>query len=181
MRKFEQLELGLFFQSASNATRSEPPKYYQHPTSSKETTSHLFGEWSSYSHDILESTWISLIKRFFPEANRLYEYDCKWSTRLQKRTLASCNLQRKRIVVAQELNDPLFYRTLSPLLYHEMCHAFLEDNISKKRGKLQWHGPEFKRLEERHPEIPWLDLWIKEGGWRYAVARHRARRRHLRK
>jgi hypothetical protein len=128
---------------------------------------------------VIEQIWLHLKSEYFPNETHLNNYKLVWSTRPQKRTLASCNLLKYRIVVAQELNDPLFYYLLSPLIYHEMCHAALALNVVTHRGKRQWHGKQFKILERRHPEIPVLDDWIKSGGWRYAVARHRARQAYL--
>lgn len=77
--------------------------------------------------------------------------------------------------VARELDAPQHARWLPPLLYHELCHAVLGPDVARKQGKRCWHGKEFRALERRHPEIPALDRWIKEGGWRSAVLSARAR------
>ena len=61
-----------------------------------------------------------------------------------------------------------------------MCHAAIAFDIDVKHDKRQWHGDQFKELERRHFGIAALDLWIKNGGWRYAIARHRAKQAHLR-
>ena len=59
---------------------------------------------------------------------------------------------------------------LEALLYHELCHAVLGP-LPVVRGRRAVHGREFRALERRHPAIPALDAWIKQGGWRTAVRR----------
>ena len=122
----------------------------------------------------LTQLWHSLRMDFFPEAPALDDYVIGWSTRRQRRTLASCEVRRHIVRVAKELKDPLFGPYLEPLLYHEMCHAALGTEVGYYRGKRAWHGPRFKALEKRHPGIRTLDAWIKGGGWSYAVRRARA-------
>jgi hypothetical protein len=129
----------------------------------------------------LQTIWTQVAGEYFPHLNCLHGYLIVWSTRRQKRTLASVNLTRQRVLVAMELNDPLFFMHLPALLYHEMCHAVISTDVNVKNGKRQWHGKQFKMLEKQHPGIPELERWIKAGGWRYAVARHRARDIHRRR
>ena len=123
----------------------------------------------------LKQLWIQIQQQFFPDRADLNQYVVRWSKRNQKRTLASCNTERLRIIVAKELNHPDHAQWLEPLLYHEMCHAVLGWDVSRKNGKYRWHGPEFKQLERAHPGIAELDRWIKIGGWQKAIRSHRAR------
>ena len=129
----------------------------------------------------LLAVWINLRRRWFPSRKDLDDYCVVWSSRAQKRTLASCSLHRKRVVVARELNYPEHECWLAPLVYHEMCHAVLGDSIAKRGEKTQWHGEDFRRLEECHPQIEPLNDWIRSGGWAKAVRSDRAKRRHSRK
>ena len=97
-------------------------------------------------------------------------------SRCQKRVLASCNIHRRRILVAQELNNSSTSQWLEPILYHEMCHAVIGHGVAlSPSGKRQWHGKEFKELEARHPQIKALDSWIRSGGWAKAVRSHRSK------
>lgn len=129
----------------------------------------------------LQTMWSQVASEYFPSLPHLHNYLVTWSARRQKRTLASVNLTRQRVLVAQELNDPFFFTYLPALLYHEMCHAVISTNVNVKNGRRQWHGKPFKLLEQQHPGIVELDRWIKAGGWRYAIARHRARDTHRRR
>jgi hypothetical protein len=122
----------------------------------------------------LAAIWRELISQFFPERLDLFSYTIVWSTRRQRRTLASCNLKRSMVKVALELNRPDCEQWLRPLLYHELCHAVLGENIGRQGSKRAWHGREFRELERRHPDIPALDRWIKQGGWLHVVRSHRA-------
>jgi len=126
------------------------------------------------SPQLLE-TWKSIRSDYFPERPDLDNYQVVWSMRRQLRTLASCNVRRRKVIVARELRYVECLPYLIPLLYHEMCHAVLGENVPKHRGKRGWHGPEFRALEKRHPAIPGLMLWIQSGGWGTAVRRARAR------
>lgn len=119
--------------------------------------------------------WLELANTYFPDRTDLSNYKVRWSTRRQKRVLGSCNMTKRIVSVARELNTPEHHHWLEPLLYHEMCHAVLERSVSKRGRKILWHGPEFKALEARHPGIPALDFWIKSGGWRSAVLSARAK------
>ena len=130
------------------------------------------------SDPALKEIWNSLIADYFPTAEHLRNYTVVWSKRNQIRTLASCSLERKRIVVAKELRFVEHDKWLSPLLYHEMCHAYLEYSILNKSGKTPWHGPQFKKLESRHPLIPSFNEWVNQGGWAKAVRSHRAKAAH---
>ena len=119
--------------------------------------------------------WKSLRVNYFPERTELDDYSIRWSSRPQRRTLASCSFGRRKVIVAKELNYPNHKRWLAPLLYHEMCHAVLGETARSASGRGDWHGSAFKALEKRHPEIPALDHWIKSGGWRSAVLSDRAK------
>lgn len=130
------------------------------------------------SEKILENLWNSLQCEYFPDRTDLLVYTIEWSSRRQKRTLASCNVKRKKVLVARELDDTRFSVWLAPLLYHEMCHAVLGDEMMSIQGRRPWHGREFRALERRHPLIPELDRWIRSGGWLSAVRSSRARRRY---
>ena len=130
----------------------------------------------SQSDPILHEQWCQIRKSFFPELTDLDSYVVAWSNRPQKRVLASCNIHRRRILVAKELNQESVSCWLEPILYHEMCHAVIGHGVALSRsGKRQWHGAEFKALEARHPNIVALDEWIKSGGWARAVRSSRSK------
>jgi hypothetical protein len=96
--------------------------------------------------------------------------------RCHKRTLATCNLITRTIIVARELKSQEYAKVIEPLLYHELCHAVLGHTVLKTaRGNL-WHGKDFKILESLHPESIWLDQWVKQGGWSRAIKSDRAKR-----
>ena len=63
------------------------------------------------------------------------------------------------------------YYFLSPLLYHEMCHAIV--GIKVERGRRKMHTKEFKMLESKNPDISFLNQWIENGGWKKAVRKAR--------
>lgn len=126
---------------------------------------------ASSSSDVeLLQLWKTLRAHHFPDRCDIDSYIIVWSARSQKRTLASCNINRRRVIVARELNYDQYRRWLSPLLYHEMCHAVLGNTVKR------WHGPEFKALEKRHPEMKSFDAWVKNGGWATAIRSDRAKR-----
>ncbi len=128
--------------------------------------------WARESDPLLYSAWVRLRQQYFPTRPDIDEYQVVWSARRQRRTLASCTLERRKVRVARELNCPDFACWLEPLLYHEMCHAYL--------GLMPGgcHGPAFKALERRHPSVQALNSWIKSGGWLTAVRQDRGRRAH---
>ncbi len=129
----------------------------------------------------LEAVWRQLQEEYFPSIPGLNEYTVGWSTRRQLRTLASCNSTLLRINVAKELSTPECEQWLPVLLYHEMCHAVLADQVRASKGEMKYHGPEFKRLEKRHPRTKELNQWIRKGGWLHAVRSHRAKEAHFRR
>jgi len=129
----------------------------------------------------LKKIWLELQQEYFPETTDLDAFTVYWSKRKQKRTLASCSLELKRIAVAGELNHPRHRVWLEPLLYHEMCHAALRQGSNKTQSGHRWHGQDFKALERRHPGSRFLDQWIKNGGWLSAVRSHRSRMAHKRR
>lgn len=130
------------------------------------------------SDPFLFQVWLNTRKAYFPNRPDLDEYVVCWSSRSQLRTLASCSIERRRVVVARELNNEQVFKWLEPLLYHEMCHAYLGMEVSKSGNKFQWHGKEFKALEKRHPMIRPFDAWVKDGGWSSAIRSDRAKRAH---
>jgi len=113
----------------------------------------------------LEITWNNLRLNYFPLRPDLDNYKLKWNARYCKRTLATCNPQKKVINVSTYLNTDETLWVLEPLLYHEMCHAAL-GRIPIINGKRVMHGYGFKALEKRHPLIKKMNEWIKGGGWR---------------
>lgn len=119
--------------------------------------------------------WQELQKQYFPNNIEILEYTVAWSARRQKRVLASCNLRRKLVVVARELDYQQHHQWLSALIYHEMCHAYLGYSLRRQGRKIPWHGAEFKKLESLHPESVKLNAWIKSGGWLSAVRSHRSK------
>jgi hypothetical protein len=118
---------------------------------------------------LLKEIWNQLIDDYFPEQQELKHYKLVWSSRNQRRTLASCNIIRSKVVVASELNYPEYSEYWEPLLYHELCHAAIGLEVERYGRKRAWHGREFRTLERRHPKIPLLDAWIKQGGFTKAV------------
>ncbi|NLF25578.1 MAG: SprT family zinc-dependent metalloprotease [Deltaproteobacteria bacterium] len=127
------------------------------------------------SDPFLQQIWDNLIDNYFPEQKQLTSYTVAWSKRRQKRTLASCSVSRRRISVARELNHPACQALLEPLLYHELCHAYLA------QFKYLRHGKRFQTLEALHPKMRELQDWIQTGGWAKAVRSDRARRAHARR
>ena len=129
------------------------------------------------SDPFLQEVWCSLRREFFPDRSELDSYLITWSSRAQKRVLASCNIRRRRVVVARELFEPAAVRWIGPVLYHELCHAVIDEGVARSRsGKRMWHGAEFRELERRHPDIEALHAWIASGGWAMAVRSNRTRR-----
>ena len=124
---------------------------------------------------LLKSIWLKLRADYFPDRADLDQYLVRWSGRRQRRVLASVSIVRKFVSVAKELSHLDHYGWLEPLLYHEMCHAVLGENVETRRRKRQWHGREFKSLEKIHPGSESLNAWIKAGGWTKAVRSSRAR------
>ena len=128
------------------------------------------------SDEFLHALWTSLRSEFFPDHQQIDQYTVTWSSRPQKRVLASCNIRARRIVVARELFEPSASRWIAPVLYHEMCHAVIGEQVHRSRsGKRLWHGAQFRQLEARHPDIAALNVWIATGGWTMAVRSNRAR------
>ena len=119
----------------------------------------------------LEDIWARLATSYFPEHLLLQEYTLHWSTRRHRRTLASCNIERKRISVASAMQLPEARPHLEALLYHEMCHAILGIPI-RTNGRRNIHGREFRALERAHPGIAELDRWILAGGWAASTRRY---------
>ena len=128
------------------------------------------------SDEFLLTLWRNLRQEFFPDHIHIDDYTVTWSSRPQKRVLASCNIRRRRIVVAQELFEPSATRWIGPVLYHEMCHAVIGEGVHlSQSGKRLWHGQQFRQLESLHPDISAMNAWIATGGWAMAVRSHRAR------
>lgn len=124
----------------------------------------------------LRHIWLSVRSEYFPHRHDLDEYVVVWSARPQKRTLASCNIKKQRVQVAREMDHEAAIEMLEPLLYHEMCHAVLGMSVVREKQRSQWHGRDFRALERRHPLMPELDKWVKNGGWQSAVRSDRSRR-----
>jgi hypothetical protein len=129
-------------------------------------------------NEVLIAIWHGLARDFFPDrVEQINAYEVSWSSRPQKRVLASCNIRKRRIIVAQELFEPAATRWLAPVLYHEMCHAVIGEGVNlSQSGRRMWHGHQFRQLEARHPDIPAMNAWISSGGWAMAVRSHRARK-----
>ena len=127
------------------------------------------------SDEFLHNLWTNLRAEYYPDRPELDSYVVAWSSRAQKRVLASCNIRRRRVVVAKELFEPTACRWIAPVLYHELCHAVIGEGVHLQSGKRQWHGAEFRSLEARHPDISAMNAWIRSGGWAMAVRSHRAR------
>jgi len=125
----------------------------------------------------LKVIWDNLIDHYFPDGQQLKKYTVRWSTRRQKRTLGSCSITKHTVRIARELMHAQFSEWVEPILYHELCHAYLGKNIQRENGKRAWHGKEFRALERRHPATLPLNAWIKSGGWGKAVRVDRASNR----
>lgn len=123
----------------------------------------------------LKEIWDFLIINFFPTRLDLLSYQVVWSPRKQKRVLASCNIDRRKVVVATEMKEEQALRWLEAVLYHELCHAVLGKDIESSGQRRMWHGREFKSLERKHPDITHLDTWLRSGGWAKAVRANRTR------
>lgn len=127
------------------------------------------------SDEFLMTVWRNLRNEFFPDHKEIDEYTVTWSARPQKRVLASCNIRRRKIVVAREMFQPSASRWIAPVLYHEMCHAVIGEGVHlSQSGKRLWHGKQFRQLEARHPDIAAMNTWISTGGWAMAVRSYRA-------
>ncbi len=137
---------------------------------------YCFNMISTSEFDILQRMWLSIRRRYFPLRPDMDLYTVTWSTRRQKRVLASVNLKRRQVRVARELQAEPLHQWLEPLLFHEMCHAALDPQVIQRGGKVRWHGREFRSLERLHPRSAALGAWIKGGGFRAAVRSDRARR-----
>lgn len=124
----------------------------------------------------LVEIWNLLRLRYFPESANLTNYRVTWSNRKHTATLATCNTEKQRVRIAATLQAPQWQWTLEPLIYHEMCHAYL-GKPEIRRGRRIVHGKAFRTLERRHPLIQTLDQWIKDGGWTAAVRASRRKRR----
>lgn len=133
------------------------------------------------SDAMLIGLWRSIRLEYFPQRPDIDDYVVHWSKRKQKRTLAACYTEEKRVIVARELNYSDLHHWLHPLLYHEMCHAVLGDDVPQRNGKRQWHGRKFKDLEARHPLLEHFNEWVHKGGWEHAVRSDRAKRAHQRR
>lgn len=119
---------------------------------------------------LLLTKWQQLRAQYFPELPELDKYTVRWSNRHQLSSLASCNVERKRVEIAKALDAPQYVSYVEALLYHEMCHAAL-GRPPVIRGRRVMHGKDFHRLEKRHPLTAHLNSWIKSGGWQRASRR----------
>jgi hypothetical protein len=159
-------QIELLFRGARARSPQRPPTK-QRATSLRRTPT---------SDQFLLQIWTNLRAEYFPDRPELDTYVVAWSSRSQKRVLASCNIRQRRVVVARELFEPTACRWINPVLYHELCHAVLGEGIRVQGGKRQWHGAEFRALEARHPDIEAMNAWIRSGGWAMAVRSNRSRR-----
>ncbi len=162
-----------------NKKRTRVRKQIRRPNNLRKT-SRVRQDSKSFDFDIaiLSKTWLSLRAAYFPTRPDLDTYHIKWSARRQKRTLASCNINRRIVNVAMEMHNDICREYLEPLIYHEMCHAVLGKDVARSGSKIMWHGSEFRALEARHPKTRALELWIKSGGWAKAVRSHRSKEYH---
>ena len=138
-------------------------------------------DFQTESDSLLYPIWCDLQEEYFPSLRRIQDYRLEWSKRNQLRTLATCHIDKKKVIVARELNTTECQCWLPPLLYHEMCHAVIGRKLSRDRRKHIWHGPEFRALEAAHPEMAAFNAWVKDGGWQKAIRSHRARQAHQRR
>jgi hypothetical protein len=122
-------------------------------------------ELGEADNKLLFPIWTRLQESYFADRIDLLSYEVRWSAWKQKRTLASCNVTRRRVVVAPQLRSPELAEWLEPVLYHEMCHAAIGHDVEIRAGKRLVHGPQFNGLVERHPKTAALMEWLKSGGW----------------
>ena len=167
--KFEEslVQLSLFGSAENSLPVLRTAKL--EPSTIKRRSSLRRNKPSSNSSPYLKRRWILIRKSWFPDRPELDSYTVRWSKRPQLRTLASCSLDNRRVIVARELRYKKYLNWLDALLYHEMCHAYLNTTD---------HGREFKNIEKRHPLIKAFDNWIDTGGWNTAVRSDRAKRAH---
>jgi len=124
--------------------------------------------WNSSDLE-LNSIWQRLVSQYFPDRDDLEEYSISWSERTQKRVLGSCNLTKRKVLIARALDRKELSWILEPLIYHELCHAVVGVGRSKNGRRNSYHGDAFYKIEKLHPQINDLDTWIKSGGWQKAV------------
>lgn len=129
---------------------------------------------SAEPHLELKKIWIEVRQEYFPERHDLDKYNVVWSGRRQTRSLASCHTTKQKVIVAPAMKHPQAFIHIRALLYHEMCHAYL-GKPKVVNGRRVMHGKDFYAQERRHPQIPTLNKWIKEGGWDKAVRSTRYR------
>jgi hypothetical protein len=129
----------------------------------------------------LSLIWLRLAQQFFPNDYRLIEYQVRWSERTQKRVLGSCNLTKRRVLIARALDRPELKWALEALIYHEMCHAVVGIKRSSNGKRNRIHGREFYELERQHPGIKELDRWIKSGGWQKVVRSYSSHKAFLKR
>lgn len=134
-------------------------------------------DFTMLSESALYEIWQEVRTTWFPESEVLEMYGVCWSSRRQKNTLALCDVRKKQVRVARELQYLAYIQMIRPLLYHEMCHAVIGFKRSE-RGRCLWHGKEFRDLERANRDILLLEQWIREGGWARAIRSDRARRRY---
>lgn len=139
------------------------------------------GPRANRSDALLKGIWLDVRREWFPRNPELDSYSVRWSVRGQKRTLASCYIERKQVNVARELNCDAYLEWLDPLLYHEMCHAYLGDCAVGRKDIAHRHGREFKALERRHPKTRAFNTWLRAGGWQTAVRSDRAKRAYAKR
>jgi len=128
-------------------------------------------EYAQRVERTLLDIWNDLREQYFPNHPHLNDYKIIWSERKHRRTLASCNVERKRISVAPVMKLPEANQYLEALIYHEMCHAVL-GMPERVNGRRRIHGRDFKNLEMLHHGIPHLDRWIANGGWIAAARKY---------
>lgn len=122
-------------------------------------------ELGEAENKLLFPIWTQLQETYFADRIDLLSYEVRWSTWQQKRTLASCNVARRRVVVAPQLRAPEMSEWLEPILFHEMCHAAIGHDVEVRGGKRLVHGPQFNELVAKHPKTAALTEWLKSGGW----------------
>lgn len=123
--------------------------------------------------EVLQTRWQRLQTQFFPERVDILDYEVRWSARVQKRVLGSCNLTHRRVRISRAMDRPELTHLLEALIHHEMCHAIVGAQLSA-RGRRIFHGRDFRVLERAHPEAMLLDEWIRAGGWQQAVRSYAA-------
>lgn len=165
---FFDLRYEIFKRSVSNSVSQKLKTTKRKKTKTQATNTKVIVPSSFSQETTLKTIWNNLLKKHFPDRLDLKKYRLVWSKRRRTASLASCNTEKKRILIAQVMKQKECLPYLEALVYHEMCHAAL-GKPKVVHGRRSIHGKDFHKLERKHLGIKFLNKWIKAGGWRAAV------------